>query len=467
VQFNSPVRVLLPALVSLFLVSCASAPTASRAPGALDISGSGGILGGGVRTPQRVSKEDHELEDEIAGVKLEVKTFDIPIVHNSRVEFWVRYFSGRGRGVFATYIERLGKMSPIIHPRLREAGLPADLIYLAMIESGFSNTARSHAGAVGTWQFMRATGRSFGLRSDIWVDERRDPIKATDSAIRFLAELYNEFQDWELATAAYNAGPGRIRRGIARYETRDYWELARRRAIRMETVDYVPKMMAAAIITKNARAFGFVDPEINSTWTDTKTVALNFPEDLHTIARHAGVTPQVIRYFNPELTHQTTPPQKGYRLRLPSQESANLILAAIEAGEIGKYRGFKTYAVRRGDTISGVAGRFGVATSPVMALNGLSSARSLKPGQVLILPIGRDSTPIIRQASAPRRIASKPSGAPHTVYVVKQGDTLYGISRRYDVSVRELKRWNALSGHKNLRPGKQLRLYVKNDQTTI
>ena len=231
-------------------------------------------------------------------------------------------------------------------------------------------------------------------------------------------------------------------------------------------------MMAAAIITKNAAAFGFVPPETDGVWTETKSVMLNYPEDIHTIARHAGMTSRALRYLNPELLHQTTPPLKGYRLRVHSQDAVNNILAAIESGDIGKYRGFKTYAVRRGDTLSGVASRFGVAANPIMALNGISSARRLRPGQVLILPISRfgGGETIVSKASAPRRLASEPVRAvknPHLVYTVKSGDTLYGISRRHNVSVQQLKHWNAISGHKNLRPGRQLRLYVKNDQPTI
>lgn len=472
---------------SLFLVSCASSPPVTRAPGVLDISGSGGVLNSSGRAPAiaRVSSEDQPLGDEIAGVKLEVTDFDIPIVKNSRVEFWVRYFSGRGRDVFARYIERLGTMAPMMQPKLRAAGLPEDLIYLAMIESGFTMQARSPAGAVGPWQFMRGTGKMYGLRSDWWVDERRDPVKSTDAAIRFLGYLYNEFQDWELACAAYNGGPGRISKGIARYDTRDYWELARRRAIRPETVDYVPKMMAAAIITKNAAAFGFNPPEYDNSWKDTKTVTLDYPEDIYTIARHAGVSSRTLRYLNPELLHQATPPVKGYRLRLHSQEAVNNVVAAIANGELGKYRGFKTYAIRRGDTISGIASRFGVATQPILALNGISSAQRLRLGQVLILPISRSGQTIVSKVSAPRRaVASRTASGsrnsisntakavakaakPHVVYVVKQGDTLYGISRRYDVSVQQLKRWNDISAHKSLRPGRQLRLYVRNDQSTI
>lgn len=457
------------ALTTILTVGCASTGV-RRTGGLLEGTKTGGVLAG-TTSKIRTNGQEANIGNEIIGVPLEVTTFDIPVVKNSRVEFWVKFFSGRGRNVFAEYIHRLGRMSPLMVPKLREAGLPEDLVYLAMIESGFSSIAKSWAGAVGPWQFMRATGRMYGLNSDVWRDERRDPVKSTDAAIRHLAKLYAEFQDWELAAAAYNAGEGRIRRGIAKYNTRDYWELARKRAIRPETVDYVPKMMAAAIITKNAKAFGFTPPEMDPYWLETTKVNLNFPEDLYTIARVAGVEHREIRMLNPELSHWTTPPVRGYSLRLPNEVSRVRVAEAIDRGELGKYSGFKRYVVRRGDTVSGVASRFNVGTQPILALNNLANVRALRPGQALVLPIPRDMTPVVQTAAAPRReparILPARKAKPHVAYRVQAGDTLYDISRRYDVSVRELKEWNSISGPKTLRPGRVLRLYVRNDKSSI
>lgn len=477
-KINSVAKLTSVLAISALFTACASLKP-ERGPGVFDVSGQGGVLGTTATSVKPISNEgDEPLGGEIAGVKLDVTQFDIPVTKNSRVEFWVRYFSGRGRNLFADYIERLGKMWPLMVPKLKEAGLPQDLVYLAMIESGFSTTARSWAGAVGPWQFMKGTSRLYGLKTDVWVDERRDPVKSTDAAIRYLARLYEEFKDWQLAAAAYNAGEGRIRKGIARYNTQDYWELARHRAIRPETVDYVPKMMAAAIITKNAKAFGFVPHEIDHAWMETQMVTLDFPEDLYSIARVAGTSQQELRQLNPELVHWTTPPQKGYQLRVPNAAAKTQLLAAIENGELGKYRGFKRYIVRRGDTISRVASNFGVGIQPVMVLNNLSSARGLKPGQALLLPIPRDMQPVLRVASAPRRTsresnvrvassARSSDSRARVAYTVREGDTLYDISRRFDVSVQQLRQWNPSSGPKTLRPGRVLRLYVSNDRNSI
>ncbi len=193
----------------------------------------------------------------IKGLKVSQSDYDFPISGHERVEFWVDYFTGRGRKHFEKYLERSELFVPFIRPILKQYGLPQDLVYLAMIESGFHNHARSSAKAVGPWQFMPFTGRRFGLRVDWWVDERRDTEKSTHSAAKYLRELYRMFDSWELAASAYNSGEMKIVRAIQRYGTADYWSLTRQNFLRRETRDYVPKIMAAAIVAKNRVYFGF------------------------------------------------------------------------------------------------------------------------------------------------------------------------------------------------------------------
>ena len=193
----------------------------------------------------------------IGGVKLENTNFDYPITINSRVEHWISYFEGRGRKYMEKYLERSEYFIPYIRPILRQNGMPEDLVYLAMIESGFNNNAKSRARAVGPWQFISATGKRYGLMVNWWVDERRDTRKATLAAVEYLKDLYNLFQNWELAAAAYNAGEAKVARAINRYGSRDFWTLTRHRFLRPETRDYVPKIIAAAIIAKNRKQFGF------------------------------------------------------------------------------------------------------------------------------------------------------------------------------------------------------------------
>jgi LysM repeat protein len=193
----------------------------------------------------------------VNGMKLKNTHFDIPITINSRVEYWIDYFTGKGRQHFERYLERSEYFVPYIVPLLHQNGMPQDFVYLAMIESGFNNLARSHAKAVGPWQFISATGKRYGLMVNWWVDERRDIRKSTLAAVEYLKDLYSLFRSWELAAASYNAGEAKVARAIQRYGTKDFWELSRHRFLRPETRDYVPKIIAAAILAKNRTQFGF------------------------------------------------------------------------------------------------------------------------------------------------------------------------------------------------------------------
>ncbi|MEK6705245.1 MAG: transglycosylase SLT domain-containing protein [Bdellovibrionota bacterium] len=212
-------------------------------------------------TPQVFKASDTKaLEKNIVvrGIKLKVKDFDFPITINSKVEQWIDYFCyGSGRVYFSRYLERSEFFIPYILPLLKQNGMPEDLVYLAMIESGFNNFARSRAKAVGPWQFISATGKRYGLMVNWWVDERRDIHKSTLAAVEYLRDLYSIFQRWELAAAAYNAGEAKVARAVRRFGTKDFWTISKHRFLRPETRDYVPKIIAAAIIAKNRELFGF------------------------------------------------------------------------------------------------------------------------------------------------------------------------------------------------------------------
>ncbi len=193
----------------------------------------------------------------VQGVRLKNTQFDIPVVINSRVENWIQYFCGKGRPHFTKYLERSEYFIPFIQPILKQNNMPEDLVYLAMIESGFNNLARSRARAVGPWQFISATGKRYGLMVNWWVDERRDIRKSTLAAVEYLRDLYQIFQSWELAAASYNAGEAKIARAVRRFGSKDFWTISKHRFLRPETRDYVPKIMAAAILAKNRAQFGF------------------------------------------------------------------------------------------------------------------------------------------------------------------------------------------------------------------
>lgn len=250
-------------LVSVVLSGCASAP--SREP-SNEPSEKEEVQSANEANPEKVSARSAAPKTQsimkpneiiIRGVKLQNTSFDYPVTVNSAVEKWIDYFTGRGRKHMVKYLERSEHFIPFIHPLLRQYGLPEDLVFLAMIESGFNNTARSTAKAVGPWQFIPATGKRYGLSVNWWVDERRDTRKSTLSAAAYLKDLYEMFHSWELAAASYNAGEAKLARAIRRYGTADFWALTRHRFLRPETRDYVPKIIAAALIGKNRTQFGF------------------------------------------------------------------------------------------------------------------------------------------------------------------------------------------------------------------
>ncbi len=459
-------------IIATALSACGTLSGGSKnGGGLLNTKGEGGLVNTEARSPTEVAVEavtgssDKSLDGEVHGVKLLNKNFDIPIVYNDEVEQWLDYFTGAGRKHFAIYLERKARVEPIIQPKLKKSGLPQDLIYLAMIESGFSTSAYSHAGASGPWQFIRSTGRLFGLQSNWWIDERRDPLKSTDAAIEYLGRLHGEFGDWWLACAAYNSGEGKIRRAIVKLNTRNFFEIAEnRRALRRETKDYVPKMMAAAILGKNAELFGFQVNPLDPSLLNYEEVYMPKPENLRTIARVAKVERSTLTELNPELLRSCTPPQRGaYKIRVPKGESALLLNAAIEAGEIGHYKDFSRYVIRRGDNISRIAARSGVPAEAILSMNEVRNIRGLKPGTELVIPERGHAVNVGRMVASHEGIVAGPRGSKAVFHVIQKGDTLSAISHRYSVRVEQIRRWNHVPGSRKLRPGKRIKLYVRND----
>lgn len=371
--------------------------------------------------------------------------FDIPVATNRDVQRWMRYFLGSGRRHFERYLARSATYRPLVEAKLAEAGLPQDLIYLAMIESGFNAHAHSHAGASGLWQFMPSTGRMYDLRVDWWVDDRRDPIKSTDAAVAHLADLHRMFKgDWLLAWSAYNAGPGRVRRAMAAGGTRDFWKLARGRHLPTETANYAPKLMAAAIIAKNAESYGFrVEPKAELA---VDHVEVDTGASLDVLARCAGIDVDVLRHLNPGLRRFATPAE-GYRLNLP-QGTADAFLRAFAALPAAERVHYTHHTVKKGDTIGTIAKRYGVSPASVAQLNHLENADRIYVGMSLVIPRG----PV-----APTPDVSPARVRPDT-HTVAAGDALSVLAARYGVSTAQLRTWNQLDGDV-IQPGQTLRLH--------
>jgi membrane-bound lytic murein transglycosylase D len=395
---------------------------------------------------------------------------DIPLTINSKVEYFINFFQTTGRSWFGKWLSRSERYIPMMKEVLREKSLPEDLVYLAMIESGFSPNAYSRANAVGPWQFIAGTGKRYSLRIDQWIDERRDPLKSTVAAAMYLKQLYSLFnKDWYLAAAGYNAGENKILRAIDMYNSNDFWELAEGSYLKRETKDYVPKLLAAAIIAKDPAKYGFADiaylPPI-----ELDTVNIPSRTDLDLVARLTGVSYETIRELNPELTKGCTPPNyPNYELKLPKGKK-DLFLLSYE--KIPKEERFvervvyTRYRARKGDTIASIARRFGVEPAIVAAVNSLSLKRRQKlRGKILSIPHNPVCTPAVvaQSVSAPE----KKKTVKHAVryYTVKRGDTLSSLARRFNVTTKVIAGWNNLNLTGVLMPGKKI-IVAKSDEAS-
>lgn len=276
---------------------------------------------------------DPSLEEELKKWDHQVK-FDVPVQMNRQVRAYLVYFSTERKEIIRRYLSRSTRYLPMIKEIFQEYGLPEDLAYLAMIESGFNNTAYSHASACGMWQFIRGTGLRYGLSIDSYVDERRDPEKATRAAAKYLLDLYKQFGSWYLAAASYNCGEGRVQKELNQSTHKNFWELSANECLPSETKNYVPQMIAATMIAKNPEKFGFKNvPYLPPLAWDR--VSVNDPTSLRAAAAAVNVPAEELQALNPELTRGVTPPDgTSYTLNLPPKSkelfARNIELARIE-----------------------------------------------------------------------------------------------------------------------------------------
>lgn len=380
---------------------------------------------------------------------------DIPLALNSKVEYFLYYFQTSGRQSFSRWLSRSSRYIPMMKEILKKEGMPEDLVYVAMIESGFQLHARSWANAVGPWQFISDTGRRYSLRIDQWVDERKDPVKATTAAALYLKELYSMFNgDWYLAAAGYNAGENKILRAINMYNTKDFWEISRGTYLKRETKEYVPKLLAAAIIAKDPARYGFSDvaylPAI-----EFETVKIPSRTDLELVAKLSGTTYETIRELNPDLRHWCTPPNyPDYTLKLPKGTKQLFDQEYAKIPEDQRFTEkilYTRYQARKKDSLKTIARRFGTSTETLSELNGLSKKTRIA-GKSLIVPV-RQTVDFSHEG---RAHASVKKGNFAKYYTVKKGDTLDTLAKRFNVSTKLLSSWNNLKNKVALKPGRRI-----------
>ena len=404
-----------------------------------------------------------EVEKELAGLNS-----DLPLVLNDEVLNLLNYFhqTDRGRRIVRNGLRRRGRYEKMIHKIFAEEGIPLDLISSAQAESSFKPNAVSRARAVGMWQFMMFRAKEYGLKINWWVDERRDPIRSTRAAARHLRDLYEMFGDWYLVLAAYNSGPGTVLRGVERTGYADFWELLKRGNLPRETSNHVPLVIAFTMISKDPDRYGIdVSPEPP---LEVEAIPVKRPTSLKEIAKAVHVDYDLLREMNPHVLRGVTPPgYPGFRLYIPVGMSKT-VLAALPKIPEAKRVEWGRHRVRRGETLSGIAWRYGTSAYSIAQANGLSLRSIIRPGQSLFIPgsrkIGSSSKRASRRTSRTSS-ASKSSKRPvrpvrsvkgRRVYTVQPGDTLFDIAMAHGITSNEIARANGMSVRKTIHPGLKL-----------
>ena len=369
---------------------------------------------------------------------------DLPLTMNDAVAGYINYFSSRGRGVLERALTRAGMYNDMIRRVLKEEGVPQDLIYLAEAESGFHPVALSRVGARGLWQFMASRAKGYGLQRNWWVDERQDPEKSTRAAARHLRDLYKEFGDWYLAMAAYNSGPLTVQQAVQRTGYADFWELYRRNVLPAETRNYVPIIIAVAIMAKNPAQYG-LEQIVPDKPIPTDTVTIDYPVDLRLVAECVDTSVATLQELNPSLLRMTTPREGSFDLHLPAGTTEKF-QAAIAGIPRDKRVWWRYHKVDEGETLAEVARKYHTTARAIAEANNLE-AKQLEAGQKLIIPVAAGR--YVEAIAYSRRL---------TKYRVRRGDTLTSVAEDFGIPVARLRRWNPRAKGK-LRSGMVLYLH--------
>ncbi len=324
---------------------------------------------------------------------------------NPLVDKWIQFYAKSDASRFQRHINRAAPFEKVVKNILKSKGLPTEIFYLGIVESGYRTDARSHAQAVGVWQFIKGTGKRYGLKMNSYVDERRDPYRSTEAAALYLKDLYNVFNSWELALAAYNAGEGRILRAVMAGKTRDFWELADRGYLPEETLNYVPKFIAAAVVGENLEKYGLSKNPASLSLPDLEIVEVPHSTRLSTIANSAGIPVEILANNNPQLLRGITPPfNNSYHLWVPRKHIASVQVAVSQmpnrnianvGAQIEKQNSLwkkpkgiaksSVYRVKKGDSLEKISEKFKVSVDQILRNNKKVNSK-IYAGELIKLP---------------------------------------------------------------------------------
>jgi len=411
-----------------------------------------------------------ELDIELDPGVFSISNTVFPTIENKRIQFWIDYFTGPGRARFERAIYRMETYRPIVDAILDEKDLPRELAVIALIESGYSMRAVSYASAVGPWQFIYGTGKMYNLRVNWWYDERRDIVASTYAACHYLEDLHAIWGDWFLAFAAYNCGEYRVARQIARQRTENFWQLKLPR----QTQRYVPKFLAALYILRDPGQWDITIPDVEPATFDEVTIT--DATDLELIARCAGTSVETIKQLNPQCRRWATPPRMEVVIRVPAGTGKTTVaeLSKVPAEERITWR---RHRVKKGETLSTIAGKYGTSVRALKDLNGIRNAHRIREGKYLLVPMAPGNATVASNTSKPRykddsrdinkkaleKYANRgapPKGYKQVTYTVRPNDTLGEIAETYRTSASRIRSWNNLSYRRYIHPGQKLAIYV-------
>lgn len=407
-------------------------------------------------TPGQDSSPLTAEEQEALNTRLDIN-IDMDDSDREIVEQYFKYFTHSRREVFERYLERAELYLPYARKVFKDKGLPDEVVYLAFVESGFNPNAYSRAGAAGMWQFMPYTGRKYGLKYDWWIDERRDPFKATHAAADYLNKLYADFGDWYLAIAAYNAGEGKIGRAMKGTGAESFFELTQmndqlshKAQLRQETRHYVPKFLAIVKIMRNLQKLGFKPISLDC-GVDLAEMRVKGGTDLLALSESCGLEWKTFSSYNPAFSRQVSPPDHDATIYLPAKHLA-AASTFVASSKSRPYAGWKSYSIKSGDSWYRISRKFNVPVTVLKSVN-KNSSNVLRVGQLVMIPGGGSSSAVAWDMSRAktRSIAQKRSN-----YRVQTGDTLSAISRETGVSLQTLMEANGLTAKSMLKVGQKL-----------